>query len=409
MKNRDLSSLKRVSLALCVGVTLYFSSPAQCVNNMSTRFYDTVLTGIGYGNYGISFPKWDPDSGLLASVKINATVSVHYAFTLKNVDLAPSTYSLWVGREDAISSAAMSDAYDNITEQKIGVFPLTPGSSLSEGPFAFLDNYVNTDSITTNTAGFLGSGKVSFVYSPVTYTTLHTNNNSSYSYSSAVQDTVHFSLTYLYCKAGGVLASHLTLFSAVLQDPATVKLDWSVVNEVAGRQYQVQRSQDGQQFTTIASLQAIVDPSGNGQDGGAVQGGTAQSAGGADYTYTDNLPARAAGKWYYRLQINDHTGIAYSVIKQVTVAGNTDGPGLSVYPNPAIDFVDLTFGQGTGSGAGWRVELFATDGSRVLDRNYILTNTIHLNFPHRLPPGVYMLRTTDLQGQQRFINRILIR
>ncbi|HEX9511326.1 MAG TPA: hypothetical protein VF939_12640, partial [Puia sp.] len=297
MKIQDLSFLKKVGLSLCAGMILYFSSPAQCVNNMATRSYDTVLTGIGYGNYLVNFPKWNPDSGLLASVKINARVSVHYAFTLKNVDWASSTYSLWVGREDAISSVAMSNAYDNITEQKIGVFPLASGSSLSEGPFSFLDNYVNTDSITGNTAGFLGTGKVSFAYSPVTYTTLHTNNNSSYSYSSTVQDTVHFSLTYLYCKSGGVLATRLTRFSAVLQDPATVQLAWSAVNEIAGSQYQVQRSQDGQHFTTITSLGAM---SSGGQDGpgaGGIRGG-----GMADYAYNDNLPAGAAGKWYYRLQ-----------------------------------------------------------------------------------------------------------
>jgi hypothetical protein len=184
-----------------------------------------------------------------------------------------------------------------------------------------------------------------------------------------------------------VLASNLTRFSAVLQGPAVVQLDWSVVNEIAGRQYLVQRSQDGQHFMTIASLGAT---------------------GTADYTYNDNLPAAAAGKWYYRLQIDDPAGTTWSAIKQVMVT-ITGGPGLSVYPNPAVDFVDLAFDPGAGSGAGWQVELFATDGSRVLSGNYLLTNTIHLNFPRKLTPGVYMLRTTGLQGQGHFINRILIR
>src|SRR5258708_14890998 len=167
---------------------------------------------------------------------------------------------------------------------------------------------------------------VSFAYYPVHYTNLHTNNNSSYSYSSTVQDTVQFSLTYLYCKSGGVLATRRSRFSAVLQDPATVQLAWSAVNEIAGSQYQVQRSQDGQHFTTITSLGAM---SSGGQDGpgaGGIRGG-----GMADYAYNDNLPAGAAGKEYYRLPRGDPPGLAYSARKQVTVAGHTRGPRASVY------------------------------------------------------------------------------
>jgi hypothetical protein len=407
MKILDPSFWKAAGLTMCAGMILHFSLSAQCVNNMATRSYDTVLTGIGYGDYRVRFPKWNPDSGLLASVKINARVSVHYAFALKNVDRIPSIYSLWVGREDLISSPAMSSPYDNITEQKIGVFPLNSGGLLSEGPFTFLDNYGNTDSITGNTAPFLGTDSVSFSYSPITYTTLHTNNGSSYSYGSTALDTVHFSLTYLYCKGGGILATNLTRFTALLQDPATVHLAWSAVNAVADRQYRVQRSRDGLHFTTIASLRAMSAPSDNGgQDdpgaGGIWGGGT------TDYTYDDTLPAVATGKWYYRLQMTDPTGIAWSVIKEVTVE-RTGGGGVSVYPNPAVNFVDLAFDPGAGSGAGWQVELTTADGSRIRSGNYGKSNNIRIDFPYKLSAGIYFIRTTDLRGGQRFINRILIR
>jgi hypothetical protein len=312
---------------------------------------------------------------------------------LKDVDVVPSTYSLWVGREDLISSPAMSTPYDNITEQKIGVFPLSPGGSVSEGPFAFLDNYVNTDSITGNTAPFLGTGSISFAYSPITYSTLHNNNNASYSYSSTARDTVHFSLTYLYCNGAAILANSLTRFTAVLQDPATVQLAWSTVNEKEGRQYQVQRSQDGQHFTTVATLPAA----------GALSG-----SGTADYMYDDHLPAGTSGKWYYRLQITDPAGNSYSAIKEIIV-GMTKGGGISVYPNPAINFVDLTIDPGAGSGAGWQIALFAADGSQVQSGNYLPSHTIRIDFAHKLAAGVYFVQTTDLQGHQHFINRILIK
>jgi len=302
---------------------------------------------------------------------------------------------------DAIaSSAAMNHVYDNVTEQKIGVFPLDPGVGMSEGPFPVLDNYVNTDSISDNTAPFLGPGNVSFSYSPATYTTLHTNNNSSYSYSSAVLDTVVFSLTYLYCRSGVVLATDLTRFSAKLQGPGTVQVAWSVAGEQTDRLYQVQRSRDGQHFTTIGVVPATGDPGGGN---GPATGGP------AGYTYNDPLPGEAAGKWYYRLQITGPGGTGYSTIKEVTVTGNAGDRGLTVYPNPADDYVELKVDRGLGSGVGWQIELLAADGSRVQIGHYSPSATIHIDFQHRLAGGVYFLRATDLQGGQSYIRRIVVR
>ena len=394
MKVYDPSSWKKACLTLCLGTILQFSSFAQCANNMATRSYDTVLTGIGYGSFSIRFPKWNPDSGLLASVKISARVSVQYGFTLRNVDVIPSTYTLWVGREDQFSSPSLNGDYDNTTEQKIGVFPLDPGNSIVKAPFTFLDNYVNTDSI-TGTAPFLGTDSVSFTYSPITYTTLHTNNNSSYSYSSAARDTVHFSLTYLYCNGGGVvLASNLTRFEAGLQGPANVHLDWSSVNEVEGRQYGIQRSQDGLHFMTIGTL-----PATNGD--GAGNGGQ------VDYNYDDHLPAGATGNLFYRLQLTDPgSSITYSAIKEVTIG--TSGPGgLILYPNPAVDFVELVFEQG--SGAGWQVEIFAADGRRVQSGSYTQSNNIHIDFLNKFPAGVYFIQAMERGGQRSFVKRMVKR
>ena len=399
MKLHDPSFRKKASLALCVGMILHVASFAQCAGNMATRSYDTLITGIGYGTFQVRFPKWNPDSGLLAAAVIKARVSVQYGFTLTNVNVGSTIYTLWVGREDQFSSLSMSGDYDNITEQKIGVFTLDPGSSITKTPFTFLDNYVNTDSI-TGTAPFLGTDSANFVYSPVTYTTLHTNNNSSYSYTSAARDTVHFSLTYLYCKGGGggsVLATNLTRFEAILQDPVTVHLDWSAENEVEGRQYAVQRSQDGQHFTTVGLLPA------GGVSSGAGTGGPG-SSGTTDYTYDDKLPAGPAGKWYYRLQLTDDNGSVYSVIKEITIA---EKGGLSIYPNPAVDFVDLVFDQG--SGAGWQVEILAVDGSRIQSGNYTQPNNLHIGFLHILPAGVYFIRAMEWQGQRSYIKRIIKR
>ena len=174
-------------------------------------------------------------------------------------------------------------------------------------------------------------------------------------------------------------------------DPTTVRLDWSSVNEVAERQYGVQRSRDGQHFTTIAVLP---------ESGGTGGSGT------ADYHYNDHLPAGAAGKWYYRLQLTDPGGNTYSTIKEVEV-GETRGEGLFLYPNPAVDFVDIMFDQG--AGAGWQIELLTVDGKRVQSDNYVQSNNIHISFLSRLPAGVYLIRATERGGGRSYIKRLVKR
>ncbi len=379
---------------MCIGMILHFSSFAQCAGNMATRSYDTVFTGAGYGTYQITVPKWNPDSGTLAAVVIKAVVSVQYGFTLRNADNIPSIYTLWLGREDVISSPSLAGDYDNTKEVKIGIFPLNPGSAVTKPTFTFLSNYVNTDSI-TGTAPFLGTDSVNLTYSPITYSTIRSNNNANYTYSSFSLDTTHFSVTYIYCRGGGIiLASNLVRFDATLQDPSTVHLDWSSVNEVDGRQYVIQRSQDGQHFTTIGMLPAA------GSDG-------AGNDGEADYNYYDRLPAGISGNLYYRLQLTDPgSSITYSAIKEVAI-GATGPGGLILYPNPAIDFVDLVFDQG--SDAGWRVDIFAADGRRVQSGSYTGSNNIHIDFLNRFPAGVYFIQAMEIGGQRSFVKRMVKR
>jgi hypothetical protein len=412
MKNSYPFPWKKTSLALSLGMLLFFASAAQCVNNLGTHSYDTLITGIGYGNYTIQFPKWNPDSGLLVSVKINAIVSVQYSFTLKNADTLNSTYSITVGQEDVISSPLMSSPYDNITEQRLGDFPLNPGVSLSQGPFSFLNNYINTDSITDNVGLFLGEGPVSFVYSPSTYTNVHSSNNASYSYRATAFDTTHFSITYLYCMNEGVLATDLTHFAAVAEDPETVLLSWDAVNEVDGRVYQIQRSNDGTEFVTVGSLPAM-----------------AGSMGTAEYRYEDHLSGpslvlpvigAASGKWYYRLQISDGGHLSYSAIREVTMGGSGN-PGLMVYPNPAANFVNLVFGvAATGSGTGmngsgtgvttgdWQVELWSANGNLVYRNVYFKSLGIRIDFQHKLAAGTYFVRATNMRGAGDYVSSFVV-
>lgn len=380
---------KNILFLLCTGLLLHGHASAQCAaDNLSTRTYDTVLTGPGYGTYNLSFPKWSPDSGLLVSVKVNANVNIAYGFSLKNVDVMAGSYTILVGREDLITSLSLPADYDNITEQNIGVYTLNPGDQVAKTPFPFLSNYNNTDSFSANTAPFLGSGQVNFTYAPITYTNIHTTNNISYSYHASASEATRFSLTYVYCNAGVVLSKDLTSFTAILKDPASVQLSWSVAGEEKDRSYEVQRSENGRDFVTVG-----IQPA----NGGTI--GTQPSiAGVTDHVYIDHPASAGMGKWYYRLRIIASGGISFSPVKEVTMG--QDGPGkLRIYPNPAVSHINLVLPGDPSRPGDWRVDILTADGRLVQQAEFFHTNSFFINFRQHLSPGVYFIRATDLLGQ----------
>ncbi|HVW61435.1 MAG TPA: T9SS type A sorting domain-containing protein [Puia sp.] len=376
--NRLLLS-KNILVLLSAGLILHGGASAQCTaDNLSTRTYDTVLTGPGYGTYNLSFPKWSPESGLLVSVKVNANVNIAYGFSLKNVDVMAGSYTIQVGREDLITSPSLPADYDNITEQNIGVYTLNPGDQVAKPPFPLLSNYNNTDSLSANTAPFLGSGRVNFTYAPITYTNIHTTNNISYSYHASASEATRFSLTYVYCNAGVVLSKDLTAFTAVLKDLASVQLSWSATGEEMDRSYEIQRSENGRDFITVGIQPAI--------------------AGVTDHVYIDHPASAGIGKWYYRLRIITSGGISFSPVKEVTMG--QDGLGkLTIYPNPAVSHINLVLPGDPGRPGDWRVDILTADGRLVQRAEFFHTNSFFINFRQHLSPGVYFIRATDLMGQ----------
>lgn len=379
MKSYDLSFLKKACAAWCIGMILHSFTQAQCINNLSTRTYDTTLTSNGFAIFDLSFPQWSPDSGTLVSVKLSAMVSSLYGFTLRNADSVATTYVLTVGQQDQFSSPTLAVPYSNITSQSMGNYPLNPGQSVSQAPFNFLSNHISSDSITA-ISSFLGSGRVNLNYQSFTFTNLSAVNNAAYYYSAGISNNLTFSVQYLYCRSGSALATGLTQWSATPDGARNVRLNWAAVNETAGRQYVIQRSSDNSNFTNIATLSATTD-------GGA---------GASDYAYPDQLPAYPDSSWYYRLQIHDQGQIYYSPIRQVTLA--TTGNGLHLYPNPAIDFITLVPDQQ--APGDWQVDILSADGRLIQRSEYLQTSSILITFHTKLSAGTYFVRTTDLRGHK---------
>ena len=374
-----------------IGVILRLPALAQCTNNLATKSYDTALTSNGFGIYAMSVPQFSPDSGLLVSVKLSATTTSQYGFTLKNADTAGATYSLTLGQEDQFGGAALGSPFTNVMSQFINTYPLTAGQQVVNPPFQFLNGHVSSDSITANTAPFLGTGKVNLSYMSFTYTSLTTASNSTfYYYSNTIANNLHFTVQYLYCQADIALPTKLTRFSAILTSPHTTQLDWAAVNETAGMSYDVQRSEDGREFTTIGSISAQGDPSG------------------AEYSYADTLPGNGIGNWYYRLQLHDESGLSWSPVKELTVTAqlfSQSTPSPSIYPNPAADHTTVNTG---GVVDDWQVDLLAANGAFVQGTTFLQSAVLAISFRTHLAPGTYFIRLRSLHSSKNYTMPILL-
>ena len=110
-------------------------------------------------------------------------------------------------------------------------------------------------------------------------------------------------------------------------------VEWTSATEVGAAYFEVQSSENGSSFLTIASIAT------KGTNG--------------IYSFTDNAPT--AKTTYYRLKMVDKTG-SYTYSKIVTVAVAKSN-GLSVFPNPASSKLTVQFNAVTAGAA----ELQITD------------------------------------------------
>lgn len=123
------------------------------------------------------------------------------------------------------------------------------------------------------------------------------------------------------CATGLALPITWLGFSAKAQD-TYIQLDWSTANELGNKGFDIERSTDGINFETIAW-----------------QDGNEYTSKKSYYAYEDN-DAKSGVLYYYRLKQYDLDGsFTYSDI-QTAMIKNEQG-GVSVYPNPANDLVNI--------------------------------------------------------------------
>lgn len=165
----------------------------------------------------------------------------------------------------------------------------------------------------------------------------------------------------------------LISFEAVSEN-ATVRLNWSTALEINSSGFDIERSNNAKNWSKLSFVPTHT-PDGNSKTR-------------LSYHFDDTAPLN--GKNYYRLKLLDIDGkYTYSRIKSATVGGN----GLSVYPNPVTDGL-LTIDSGAEIITS--AEVYNMAGMKVLDKKQMSGKVLNIG---GLFPGIYLLKTTDAQGE----------
>ena len=172
----------------------------------------------------------------------------------------------------------------------------------------------------------------------------------------------------------------LSSFNVVKTNNTTATINWTTAQEINSKNFEVQKSIDGTNWITIATIAA------------AGNSNTTKS-----YSYTD--AGNKKGTVYYRLKQNDLDGKqSLSEIKTI----NFDGDKLNVqlYPNPVHDLLNIIV-----AGAD-KFNLIITDMTGRTINNKIVTGSSYQLQTNRMIAGVYILKIVN--GAQVVNSKIIV-
>ncbi len=177
--------------------------------------------------------------------------------------------------------------------------------------------------------------------------------------------------SYTYGTVGGPLPIKLDYFNAVLIKCASI-LNWKSLTEDNFRTYEVEYSNDGITFNTVAKM--------NGKGSSSI------------YSFTYNAEQ---GKAYYRLKMINGNGT--NEFSNITVLDISCGKSaVKVYPNPANNFLNVNI-TGTDNQF-YTIQIFNSAGQALLSKT--LQNATSQIDISNLASGFYTLTVNNNTGRE---------
>jgi hypothetical protein len=286
-----------------------------------------------------------------------------------------------------------SGVADNFSVKVVSAFPPCAASATSVNATWDISEAVAGGSNCTISLDYTGA-TTGGAYDPATAQIVHCNGVTPDYHNGSVTGTIATGSGFTGFSPFGItndLAVLPVSFASIKasQQSSGVKVEWSNQTETGIQHYVVDRSTDGSNFTSITTVNAMLN---NGSR--------------ADYTYFD--AGALNGTSYYRINAKAINGISkYSIIVKVnTKGGNTE---ITIYPNPvtgnqvSLQATALPKGQYT-------IRVINAGGQQVYTKQLLhnggaVTETVQL--PSTIKTGMYSIQLTG--GEVNLTRSFIIR
>lgn len=188
------------------------------------------------------------------------------------------------------------------------------------------------------------------------------------------------------CSCGNAVVLNVDIldFQVSLQTE-TAKIEWEVANETNFSYYDIQRSIDSENWSTIGTQVGENKNKYQYNDYEVIE------------MITNNKPV------YYRLQLVDlDSSVAYSPIRSIRIKTMDE---VAIFPNPTTGEITIHF-QNEQNESPFSIGIFTMDGKRVAKRIIVNSTTAQTGFNlSHLPHGVYLIQ---INNGDRIITKRLI-
>ncbi len=230
-----------------------------------------------------------------------------------------TSYSNAVDAYDAVKSANSSENLSILTQGQSLIIERKHAMTSDDTTFLKLTGvrYINYR-FTIDAANLNANGMQGYLVDNYTKTSTPLNMNGSTDYNfSVIANASSYAANRFMVVFEPNFALPVTITSVTARKTdSKVAVEWKVENQSNMKEYEIERSADGNNFAKIGSVDA--------------NNNTASS-----YSFTDAAPA--TGYNYYRIASVDIDGkVTYTAIVKVQIGGTITG-GVSIFPNPIVN------------------------------------------------------------------------
>jgi hypothetical protein len=185
-----------------------------------------------------------------------------------------------------------------------------------------------------------------------------------------------------------LLPTNILNFNGTVEN-SVIKLQWKLSGDEQGSEFQVEKSSDGKNFTTIGS---VSEPNNRGM---------------GDYSFNGVQQKEPIA--FYRLQrISKGQATFYSCVIELRNNGATGAASIRLLKNPVDSYLGFAY-QSELKGPR-DVTIYSMTGARLYYERMVSktgSNSVTLNMGGRIQPGIYMLEVSNGRGKMtaKFIKK----